>query len=88
MGIFQLSNQGLNPLGQVESGLVVPLMGARAATVLGGLIVSAVTLTTALKLSDMVRFSLDTPPAWPSRGESRPHRASAESQLGTRVDDR
>ena len=40
MGIFQLSNQGLNPLGQVETGLLVPVVGARAATALGGLIVS------------------------------------------------
>ena len=40
MGIFQLSNQGLNPLGQVETGLLVPVVGARAATTLGGLIVS------------------------------------------------
>jgi MFS family permease len=80
MGIFQLSNQGLNPLGQVESGLVVPLMGARAATVLGGLIVSAVTVTTALKLSDMARFSLDTPPAWPGRSESRSGAASRDGR--------
>ena len=28
MSIFQLANQGLNPLGQVETGLVVPLIGA------------------------------------------------------------
>lgn len=76
MGIFQLSNQGLNPLGQVESGIVVPLMGARAATVLGGLIVSAVTMSTALKLSDVVRFSLDASPPWPGRSESRPGEAN------------
>ena len=35
MGIFQLSNQGLNPLGQVETGLLVPVVGARAATTSG-----------------------------------------------------
>ena len=80
MGIFQLSNQGLNPLGQVESGIVVPLMGARAATVLGGLIVSSVTLTTALKLSDMVRFSLDASPAWSGHNESRPGRANTDGR--------
>jgi len=61
MGIFQLSNQGLNPLGQVETGLLVPVAGARAATVLGGLIVSTVTLATALKISELPRFNLDAP---------------------------
>jgi len=78
MGIFQLSNQGLNPLGQVESGIVVPLMGARAATVLGGLIVSAVTVSTALKLSDVGRFNLDASPAWPGHSESRPGEANTD----------
>ena len=70
MGIFQLSNQGLNPLGQVETGLLVPVVGARAATALGGLIVSAVTLATALKLSELPRFSLDTPRHELKRGEA------------------
>ena len=70
MGIFQLSNQGLNPLGQVETGLLVPVVGARAATTLGGLIVFAVTLATALKLSELPRFSLDTPRHEPKRGEA------------------
>lgn len=79
MGIFQLSNQGLNPLGQVESGLVVPLIGARAATVLGGLIVSAVTLATTLKLAEITRFSLDEPAAWPSAAEPPSDPASVRS---------
>ena len=61
MGIFQLSNQGLNPLGQVETGLVVPLMGARATTVLGGLIVSSMTLMTAWRISEIPKFRLDAP---------------------------
>jgi MFS family permease len=59
MGIFQLSNQGLNPLGQVETGLLVPVVGARAATALGGIIVAAVTLLTAWRLSEIPRFRLD-----------------------------
>jgi MFS family permease len=59
MGIFQLSNQGLNPLGQVETGLVVPVIGARAATVLGGLIVSSMTLLTAWRVSEIPKFRLD-----------------------------
>jgi MFS family permease len=61
MGIFQLSNQGLNPLGQVETGLIVPAIGARAATVLGGLIVSCATLATTWRVRDLPRFSLDAP---------------------------
>ena len=61
MGIFQLSNQGLNPLGQVETGLVVPFIGARAATVLGGLIVSSMTLMTAWRVSGIPKFRLDAP---------------------------
>ena len=59
MGIFQLSNQGLNPLGQVETGLLVPVVGARSATALGGIIVAAVTLLTAWRLSEIPRFRLD-----------------------------
>ncbi|HEX9143063.1 MAG TPA: MFS transporter, partial [Candidatus Binatia bacterium] len=61
MGIFQLSNQGLNPLGQVETGLVVPFIGARAATVLGGVIVSSMTLLTAWRVSEIPKFRLDAP---------------------------
>jgi MFS family permease len=72
MGIFQLSNQGLNPLGQVETGLLVPVVGARTATVIGGLIVSAVTIATSLKLSELPRFSLDGPRPEPTRGKALP----------------
>ena len=61
MGIFQLSNQGLNPLGQVETGLIVPVIGVRAATVLGGLIVSCATLATTWRVRDLSRFRLDAP---------------------------
>ncbi|HLN87415.1 MAG TPA: MFS transporter, partial [Candidatus Limnocylindrales bacterium] len=59
MGVFQLSNRGLHPLGQVESGLVIPLIGAPATTVLGGLIVAAVTVLTALKVPAIPRFRWD-----------------------------
>lgn len=44
MGVFNLSSKGLQPLGQVETGIAVPLIGARGATVLGGLLVSGVAL--------------------------------------------
>jgi len=56
MGVFQLSNRGLHPLGQTETGLVVPLIGAREATFLGGLLVSAVTLFTVWRVPGIVKF--------------------------------
>jgi MFS family permease len=56
MSVFYLSNRGLHPLGQMETGLVVPLVGAREATVLGGLLVAGVTALTALKVPGVVRF--------------------------------
>lgn len=56
MGFFQLGNRGLNPLGQAETGLVVPLLGARKATFLGGLIVAAATLLTAWRIPSLPRF--------------------------------
>jgi len=59
MGVFQLSNRGLHPLGQVQSGLIIPLIGAPAATVLGGLLVSAITLLTAWKVPAIPRFRWD-----------------------------
>jgi MFS family permease len=59
MGLFQLSNRGLHPLGQTETGLMVPLIGARETTVVGGLLVSAVTLMIAWRIPSIVRFRLN-----------------------------
>ena len=56
MGVFHLSNRGLHPLGQAETGLVVPLLGAREATFWGGLLVAAVTLATAWRVPSLARF--------------------------------
>jgi MFS family permease len=56
MGIFQLSNRGLHPLGQTETGFVVPLIGAREATFLGGLLVSLVTLATVWRVPEIARY--------------------------------
>jgi len=56
MGVFQLSNRGLQPLGQTETGLMVPLIGARETTVVGGLLVSAVTLMIAWRIPSIIRF--------------------------------
>ena len=75
MGIFQLSNQGLNPLGQVETGLLVPAIGARAAAVLGGLIVSSVTLAIGWRTAAITGFRLDAP------NEHRPHPRNPDDQL-------
>ena len=60
MGVFQLSNRGLHPLGQVQSGLVIPLIGAPAATVLGGIAVSLVTLIAAWKVPAIPKFRWDS----------------------------
>jgi hypothetical protein len=46
----------LSPLGQVETGLVVPLVGAREATFLGGSIVLCASLLTAWRVPDVHRF--------------------------------
>jgi len=62
MGVFQLSNRGLHPLGQVQSGLIIPLIGAPAATVLGGLVVSAGTLIAAWKVPAIWQFRWDNQP--------------------------
>jgi MFS family permease len=59
MGVFQLSNRGLHPLGQMETGLVVPLIGARAATCMGGLVISAVTLIIAWKVPALRKYRWD-----------------------------
>jgi MFS family permease len=59
MGVFQLSNRGLNPLGQTETGLVVPVIGAREATFLGGVFVSLVTLFTVWRVPAIVRYRWD-----------------------------
>jgi MFS family permease len=57
MGAFQLSNRGLNPLGQTETGVVVPLIGAREATVLGGVLVTLISVWTAWRVPGIVNFS-------------------------------
>lgn len=56
MGVFQLSNRGLNPLGQTETGLVVPVIGARATAFLGGILISAVTIITLWRVPEIARF--------------------------------
>lgn len=59
MGVFHLSNRGLHPLGQTETGLAVPLIGARGTTLLGGLVVAAVTLLITWKVPSLPKFRWD-----------------------------
>ncbi|HYJ13865.1 MAG TPA: MFS transporter, partial [Candidatus Limnocylindria bacterium] len=59
MGVFQLSNRGLHPLGQVESGLLIPLIGVRETTLFGGILVTVVTLLTAWKVPAIAQFRWD-----------------------------
>lgn len=59
MGVFQLSNRGLHPLGQVASGIMIPLIGAREATVFGGIFVSLVTLLIGWKVPAITNFRWD-----------------------------
>jgi MFS family permease len=59
MGVFNLSSRGLHPLGQVETGLVVPLIGAREATFLGGLLVTTSVILTAWRIPGIRKFRWD-----------------------------
>ncbi|HWO40346.1 MAG TPA: MFS transporter [Candidatus Eisenbacteria bacterium] len=74
IGLFQLSNRGLHPLGQTETGLVVPLIGAREATVLGGLVVSLLTLVTVWRVPGILRFR------WSESEAREPGEASSEER--------
>jgi MFS family permease len=74
MGVFQLSNRGLHPLGQTETGLVVPLMGAPAATFFGGLLVTVVTLITAWRVPEISKFR------WKESGDHRVNGSLAEDE--------
>ena len=56
MGVFGLSSRGLSPLGQVETGLVVPDIGAREATFFGGLLVLSASLLTVWRVPAVYRF--------------------------------
>jgi predicted MFS family arabinose efflux permease len=77
MGVFQLSNRGLHPLGQTETGLVVPLMGAPAATFFGGLLVFVVTLLTVWRVPEIPRFH------WKETEDHRAGRNVAEDERAT-----
>jgi MFS family permease len=58
MGGFQIATQGLNPMGQVETGIAVPLIGARDATFFGGAMVLLITLLTAARIREIPKFRL------------------------------
>jgi MFS family permease len=76
MGAFQLSNRGLHPLGQLETGLVVPLIGAREATTVGGILVLLATLATAWRIPAIAKFR------WDHRGAGPKTEPPAEDRAG------
>ena len=59
MGIFQIATQGLNPMGQVETGVVVPIIGAREATFFGGSIVWLAAMLTIWQIPQIRKFSIE-----------------------------
>jgi MFS family permease len=81
MGVFQLSNRGLHPLGQLESGIMVPLIGAREATVMGGAIIMIVTLFTAWRTPQLAKFRLAETV---EPGEDSPRRREEHEGAGSR----
>jgi len=87
MGVFQLSNRGLHPLGQTETGLVVPLIGAREATFFGGLLVSAVTLLTVWQVPGIVKFRWSEKRDNESEGKNRAA-ISTRTVLAVNADER
>jgi MFS family permease len=56
MSIFQLCSHGFTPLGQVEIGIAVSLVGARQATFLNGMLVTLITLLTTWRVPGISRF--------------------------------
>ena len=60
MGVFGLSSRGLSPLGQVETGLIVPVIGARETTFLGRTLVLCASLLTVWRVPAVYRFRTKT----------------------------
>jgi MFS family permease len=77
MGVFQLSNRGLHPLGQMQTGLVVPLIGAREATFMGGAIITVITVLTAWRVPELIKYR------WDTVGRSAPDKRSLEEERAT-----
>lgn len=77
MGVFQLSNRGLHPLGQLESGIMVPLIGAREATVMGGAIITIISTCTAWRMPDLVKFRWGTVEEGAETGKMEEERSGA-----------
>jgi hypothetical protein len=61
----------------VESGLLIPLIGARHATVFGGLFVSLVTLLTIWRVPEIAKFRLDQMAGEKDRDEGEGVKAEA-----------
>jgi MFS family permease len=71
MGVFSLSSRGLSPLGQVETGLVVPLIGGMATAFCGGVVVLGASLLTAWRVPAVYRFRSKEQAAPDVRGVKR-----------------
>jgi MFS family permease len=81
MGVFQLSNRGLHPLGQTETGLIVPLIGAREATFAGGMIISIMTLLTVWRVPEIAKFRWATTTEHDRSEEALPAKPPVTSKL-------
>jgi MFS family permease len=81
MGVFQLSNRGLHPLGQTETGLIVPLIGAREATFAGGMIISVMTLLTVWRVPEIAKFRWATITEHDRNEEALPAKSPVSSKL-------
>jgi len=81
MGVFQLSNRGLHPLGQTETGLIVPLIGAREATFAGGMIISVMTLLTVWRVPAIAKFRWATINEHDRNEETLPAKSPVSSKL-------
>jgi MFS family permease len=81
MGVFQLSNRGVHPLGQTTTGFVVPIIGAREATTLGGLVISAVTLLVAWRVPGIPKFRWDHMSGSPKSRLSEDSEAANKQQV-------
>ena len=80
-----MANQGLNPLGQVETGVMVPLIGAREATFFGRSIVWLIAMLITWRVREIRTFRLtEKPPA--GKGEASESNQRAKTKTGLGVD--
>lgn len=86
MGIFTLSNRGLTPMGQVETGFVVPIVGAREATFVGGIVVTVVTVVTSWLVPTLPRYRWKNEAVAARRAQERKPEPASEPSAVTSPD--